>query len=312
MKYAPTFVSLIGILGLALGLTYLVAIGLAFTPGYDELTHFLVGESDLEFSYNFLWVGLPYLLLIAHLYMRTQLGLWMLDRGMVAEARAYVMDKQETGLMRSSREVAHHWLAMSRILACEGEYDAAWEKLEEHLRRGKVPGSLRGRWAHWAMEVALRREDGIGFTEVSERIDIPLNDRVGAAVWSCRAEYHARARNYVAFREAVESSNFAWSSHPRLAHARAVGALRIPERVSDPAAIHRELISARSELLDTHPFLDPECAALEAYLEALQDPSNFTADVREELHSFLEQADSRAAFVVKSVLREADARAEEN
>lgn len=311
-RSAPFLVSMLGVLGLALGLTYLVAIGLAFTPGYDQVTFFMIGESDLAFSYNFLLVGIPYVMLVAHLYLRTQLGLWMLDRGWVGEAAAYVEDKQETGLMRSAREASHHRLAQARVHAANADYDSAWKILDNDAFRRRLPGNLTSRWAHWSLEVALRREDLLSFRAVDETIDKKkLKGSAGAAIWACRAEEAARRRDESRWLECLESGAFI-ARHPRLAHARAIGSLRMPLGELEPDETLRSLLEASDEIHKAYPFLAAEIDALAVYLRYRETGEGPSDDALEELSEEGRHADSRARHVVRSVISVLRSSDEEN
>ncbi len=309
-KLVPYLVSWLGVLGLAFALTYVVAIALSFTPGFEEITFFLVGESDIEFSYNFLLAGIPYAMLVAHLYMRTQLGLWMLDWGWVDEAEAYVHDKLESGLLRGVREVSHHRLAYARVLAARREYGRAWEILSEDSYRRGAPRGLRLVWDRWALEVALRREDAIGFAAVDDEIGARLEGEQGAGIWACRAEEAARRRAESEYQRAIENADYL-RSIPRLAHVRAIAKLRMPARGPEASELGAELVASRQEIVRRYPFLEAETDALVQFLRASGGSSLVDPQAIVELTNMLPTGDSRADHVVRTIITMLDASADE-
>lgn len=292
-RWAPLLVSLIGIVGLSLAMTYMVAVILAFLPGYERITFFLVGRSDLAFSYNFLLVLVPYALLVVYLFARTRLGSWMLDKGWVDEAREYAATRTKTGVLRSRQEALHHRLTLARAEALGGQYESARDILMDPANLSAIRGGLKKRWIRWALEVALRRENAVEFESAWEKLEKPTGT-TAADLWACRAEILARKADYDGFARALANARFADSKCSRITHAEAVAKLRMPGRGRGAASILQDLVSTRDDLVRMMPFLRDELEALIVFLEFSGDPA-----CASELK--VSTTDSRTRFVVSEV-----------
>lgn len=292
-RLAPLVVSLVGIVGLSLAMTYLVIVILAFLPGNEQITFFLVGRSDLAFSYNFLLVLIPYGLLVVYLFARTHLGSWMLGQGWVSEAHEYASTRTRRGVLRSRVEALHHRLTLARAEALGGQYESARDILMDPANLAGVRGGLEKRWIRWALEVSLRREDAVEFESVWERLEKPTGARA-APLWACRAEALARKADYDGAARALANARFADPTCSRIAHAEAVARLRMPDRGRGAASILQDLVSARDELVREMPFLREEIEALIVFLEFSADPS-CAGEVK------VSAGDSRTRFVVSEV-----------
>src|SRR5690554_3243953 len=215
----PIFVSMLGTLGLATALAFLAGVFLAFQPGWEEWAEFFVPRGV------YLLV-IPYALLLSHLYLRAQLGVWFLRRGWVEEAIAYCEQRLSHHLMRSRAEALAHRVALARAFAARGDYARARALLEADF---DVPKRGRARLdiARWRMEVALREENLLrahrAFDQVAGQLrPAPARRELDA----CRAELAVREGERDAYDSAMGRANWKGTPDPRVQWVEVLAALR--------------------------------------------------------------------------------------
>lgn len=175
MRFYPFFLSVIGILGLATTMVFVVGVVLSFLPGHQSIAHFFVGRSDLEQSFTFLLAAIPYVLIVAHVYLRTHAGALFMKKGLVGDAIAYCEARLKVTPGRGHKEVAYHRLYLAQALAREANYKAALATLDGVER---CPATLAGEYAMWELECALRHEDLVRANAIMERIAVTHNKRL--------------------------------------------------------------------------------------------------------------------------------------
>jgi len=215
----PIFISLLGTLGLATALAFLAGAYLAFQPGWEEWAEFFVPRSV------YLLV-IPYALLLSHLYLRAQLGLWFLRRGWVDEAVAYCEPRLSQNLMRSRAEALAHRVALARAFVGRGDYARARALLDAdyHLpKRGRARLDI----ARWRMEVALREENLVrahrAFDEVGGQLR-PAQAR--RALDACRAELALREGDQEGYESAMARTTRKGAASARAQWVEVMAALR--------------------------------------------------------------------------------------
>jgi len=294
-KLYPALVSLLGSVGLAGALGYLFAGVLMFFPGFEKLSEFMVGRTDLTPGYGWTLVAVPFVLLLAHLYTRARLGFWFVRHGWIDEAIAYTQARLKTGLFRSKNEVRAHRAALGWSLAHRGEYAAAWEVLEEADAPPGAPFATAV--IRWRLEVALRRENLVDCHRVLERIDtIRARTADVCAIWGCAAEVAARESDEVACREALEKARWVDADAPRTGYAAALCAEAFAhddEELEEAAASLKRALTALDRDL---PLRGPEARAhLAEVLRALGRADQARA-VLEEARAL--EGDPRSVFVL--------------
>jgi len=268
-KHYPAFLSLLGILGLATAMVFLVGVVLSFIPGNSAIASFFVGKSDLERSFAFLMVGIPYALLIAHLYLRTHAGLWFLKRDEVELAEEYCRNRLKVTLGRGRKEVAFHRLYLAQALIRRSKYKEALDLLAE--TKG-LPKSVRTLYYRWRLEAALRHEDLVLAKSVySEAANLKDADLIAAS-----AELAIRERK------------------PELAKERLTEASWL-----EPNSAR---VKATEILLKCAPEMVEEFQAAQAWIHAVPGAElelRLAAGLDVSDQSCLERADSRSKYVLK-------------
>lgn len=199
----PKIVTFLGGAGLAGAVTFFVGVYLAFQPEWERWAEFFV-------PWSIVWMAVPFIMLVAYLYLRTRLGQWYVDHGRIDEAIAYCEERIEPHLvLRSRKEAMFHRLALGRAYLARHEY----EKVEEVLDSGyAVP--TRGRLGlevhRWRMEAALRIENLVRAHEVWNEVEEVKRPRSTRAVLlACRAELAVRERDTSAYEASLEGALWA-------------------------------------------------------------------------------------------------------
>lgn len=216
MRFYPLFISVIGILGLATAMVFLVGVVLSFMPGHQAVAYFFVGRSDLERSFTFLLVGVPYALIVAHVYLRTHAGALFLKNGHLDDAIAYCETKLVVTPGRGHKEVAYHRLYLAQTMVRQGKYKEALETLDGVIR---CPAALVGDYAVWELECALRHQDLVRANALLEKLAHSRNKRVNLdsnlSLCAAAAELALRQNQDDRFKKLVEKAR--WSDgNPQL------------------------------------------------------------------------------------------------
>jgi ATP/maltotriose-dependent transcriptional regulator MalT len=286
----PALVSLLGSLGLACALAYLFMIFLAFGPGGDEIIDFLVGKSDRELSYGFLTVLIPYALLLTHLYARVRVGEWLLKRDAVEQAMRYASRRMKSTLLRARKEAIVHRSVVARVHLRRGEYDSAWEVLDE---ADKLPkrGPFLLRFRRWQLETALRRENLVDAHRVVDAVGTVRDRSADAAAFhACVAEIAVREGDEVSANAALDRADWAFDDHPRSRLVRALAAVEFDtgEITGAVEALDAcddwlsDVPGATAEVLATRALGLARSAQPEAARRALDRAEDATADDRSE------------------------------
>ena len=239
--------TLTGSVGLASALAYLAAAAMILLG---------VGGDDGPWRQAFLRVAvplmlLPYVLLILHLYLRTQLGVAYLRAGHLDEALRYTEGRLTPSFARSRREALHHLIVRARAQLAAGEYEASAATAAAPLSAGgRRPSTAQLlELTAVALEALLRAEDLVAARELLERHRQRLRNTPGHAarrahVRACAAELHQRAGDHDACAHQLEEAGWLNTDLPRLALSRALAAWRFGRQPSD--------WRAALELLDAH------------------------------------------------------------
>ncbi|MFW5966095.1 MAG: hypothetical protein ACOCV2_01200 [Persicimonas sp.] len=214
----PKLVTLLGGGGLAGAGSFFVGVYLAFQPGWERWAEFFV-------PWSIVWMAVPFVMLVAYLYLRTRLGQWYVEHDRIDEAIAYCKARIEPHLaLRSRKEAMFHRVALGRAYLVRHEY----EKVEEVLGTGyAVPteGRLGLEVHRWRMEAALRAENLVRAHEIwnaVEEVKRPRSER--AAMLGCRAELAVRERDKSAYEASFEGALWA---DPECARAELVEVLEV-------------------------------------------------------------------------------------
>ncbi len=256
----PKFVSLLGAAGLASSLAYFAGAYLAFQPQWQTWAEFFVPA-----AIPLLLV--PSLLLLAHLYLRTALGEWLLGRGHVDEAIAYCEERRDHNLVRSKKEALINRITLARAHMVRADYERADEVLSSGFAR-PAKGAEAIEIARWRLEAALRLEDLVVCHEAAASADgLTRPKRPRAYFLGCRAELAARQGDRSGFDEAIDEALWVGPKNPRVRLSQVFGALRfgasedefdealaLLEQVYSPTVgdvPHREgeLVALRAEIL---------------------------------------------------------------
>ena len=183
IRLYPAFVSLLGSFGVATTLVYFAAVVLSFVPGFSWISERMVG-TEKEFSFGFLFVVVPYLLITAHLYLRTKLGLWLVERGAFDQAIIFSGKRTTSSFLRSRAEALCNRIALALAWAKKGEIDRAIEVLD-----GERPAKTNAFfwwWAGWKALMLLRDDQTTTLAKFLDDIGKPRGKRsaVYAAVGS--------------------------------------------------------------------------------------------------------------------------------
>ncbi|MEZ4461913.1 MAG: hypothetical protein R3E66_19760 [bacterium] len=265
MKALPAIISILGVVGMALSMTFVFAAYLAFQPGWSELTYTLVGRSDRELTYIvFLAAGVPYVLLLTHLFLRTRLGGFYLTRGRSDLAQAYCSQRLKISWLRSATEVAFHRLYLCQAYVRQLDYEQARKTLAAAER---VPRRLQDEYIRWELEIALRQEDLVRCNALKNELRTK-RERPSGLAWAAVAELATRQRDPELFDVAIKNARWALADED----ARLVFALQ---------AGHLRLNTQAPAKLDATAFLaEVPGAALEWACLAGLDTSGVTGDSR--------------------------------
>lgn len=294
----PIIVSFLGASGLAAGLAYFAGVYLVFQPGWEEWADFFV-----PIAIPLLLV--PYVLLIGHLFLRTQLGGWYLRHGQVDEAIAYCEARTEHNLLRSRKEALIHRITLGRAYVHAGRYDRAEQVLASGFS-APDKGAQALDIARWRMEAALRAEDLV----IAHRAYEPVAEqtrpkRACAYVRACRAELAVREGERAEYDEAIEQARWLRPTAARVELAAFLGSLRFAKATAEPG----ELLAVLDRV---EPAITSDIPAREAELLALRAEVLYTRNETEEARQALERAhqarsDARAEYEIRRVRELLDA-----
>ncbi|MFP4598936.1 MAG: hypothetical protein ACLFVJ_11835 [Persicimonas sp.] len=282
----PKFVSFLGASGLASALAYFVGVYLAFDPAWEQWAEFFV-----PWSVPLLFI--PYVLLIGHLFLRTRLGEWFVERGEIAEAKAYCEERLDHNLLRSRKEALFHRVALARAYLVEQDYAEA----EALLATGySIPkkGQLALDIQRWRMEIALRADNLLRCRQAWSAVaELTRPRRSRAYVLACRAELAAREGERSEFEEAIEEALWADPKNERIVLSELVGSLRFS--------------SEDSQLREALDLIEPASEHVSTQLPGrLAEVSAFAA----ELHLRLGEVDEARARLAEATDQPADPRAD--
>jgi len=215
----PGFVSALGGVGLGAAFGYFVGAAVVFVPGWSAWSRFFLAWGPPL-------AVVPGGLLIAHLYLRTHLGGWLVERGAYDRALEYTEERLDPGLMRSRRETLYHRIYRARARIGRREYAAAVETLLEGY---SVPETGREAEAvrRWQLEVELRRERGRGVEEAyGEGIESEPSPRMRAALEAGRAEWAVLEGSPEAYHTHLDRGRSADPGAVRIDLAEGFGAVR--------------------------------------------------------------------------------------
>jgi tetratricopeptide (TPR) repeat protein len=220
--------------------------------------------ADFFIVYGPWLVVLPGALLVAHLYLRTHLGAWYLDRGRAEEALAYTSKRLDHSLMRGRKETLFHRLYRGRAQIAQMDYAEALNTL---TRGFAMPDSesMEARFRRWQMEAALRLEDSEMLHEAwsaTEKLDVGGSLR--AALEACGCEWAAISGDREAFQRHLEEARWVGDAVRRVDFAEAVGAARLAKTDPDGEAGLDLLEQARESVQRQVPGRAGEICAMRA------------------------------------------------
>lgn len=288
----PKFVSFLGAMGLACSLAYFVGVYLAFQPDWQDWADFFVPASIPLLI-------VPYVLLLGHLYLRTQLGGWFLKRGAVDQAIEYCEQRLDSNLMRSRKEALINRIYFARAYAAQGEYERAHELLTAGFA---VPekGAQAIDIARWRMEVALRMENLVRCHQAYDAARaLTRPKRPRAYLLGCRAELAAREGKRSEFEQAVDDAMWTGADNPRVGLSQVLGVLRFGASRDDLAEALTVLDEVYAPTAVELPLREGELAALRAELLDALDRVN---EAREVI-AFADQLpqDTRSKYEIRRV-----------
>jgi len=286
----PKFVSFLGSLGLGTALAYVI-----------WGVYFNATGSQVWLSVLLTWgpwaAAVPFGALLGHLYLRTHLGAWYLDRGEPEAAADYTDGRLDASWLRSRRETLWHRLYLGRAQIARGDYADGLAT----LTRGFAPPEtekLQARYRHWQLEAALRLED-------HEMVDEALDGAVESAapaeirgkIRACAGEAAVLEGNREAYHTHLDEARWLTSASARADFVEAMGTVRfghtdgarrtalecirwsrgslateLPGRAAEWHAIWAELLVARGRDSEAERVLEDadEASADERSLAALE------------------------------------------
>ena len=208
-----------GSLGLGTAGAYLFGVVLLFVPGFQQWVDFFIVWGPLL-------VVVPGGMLIAHLYLRTHLGGWLIDQQREEEAIGYTEQRLTPGLMRGRRETLYHRIYLARARIYRGEYEEAIEVLADGYAR-PTEGDEAVRISRWMLEAALRLEREGAVEEAVEGVELTSGaDSLRAAVEGGLAEWAVLEGDEQAYHTHLEEGRWADRRHQRVDLAEALGLAR--------------------------------------------------------------------------------------
>jgi tetratricopeptide (TPR) repeat protein len=261
-RHMPAIVSSLGSLGLGLTLTYFVGVFLAFQPGWETWAAFFVDWGPPA-------VVVPAGLLVAHLYLRMQLGEWLVDRGRIDDALDFTADRLDHDWRCSKREALHHRLARARAWVVHGDYDRASELLWSGYA---IPpsGRMAARIRRWQAEIALRRGDPASVREAYRHADdLSGHPRPLAHLEAARAELASREETRSDFLDYAEGADWLEEGAPRVDWSWILGAAAFEEDDDELDWALTRLEAVRTPVVDEIPGRAPEIEAVRAELLAM-------------------------------------------
>ncbi len=155
-RVAIVAVSFLGTLGLATAMLYLIGAVLNFMPGFSQVSRFMIGTEE-GLSYGFALIILPNLLIISHLYFRTNLGNWLFNRGYFDLAEDFCGKRQTHNLLRSRGEALANKSIILAVLIRNQKWSEAKSLFEQTDPKLKNP--FYWRWLGWGAELYWRVDD---------------------------------------------------------------------------------------------------------------------------------------------------------
>jgi tetratricopeptide (TPR) repeat protein len=296
-RFYPGFVSALGSAGLGTAFAYFIGVALVFQPGWEEWARFfLVWGPPVAF--------VPGLMLIAHLYLRTHLGRWWVERGAHERAIEYTEQRLGANLLRSRKETLYHRIYLARAQIGRAAYAAAMATLTEGY---SVPESGReaSHIRRWILEAELRRERGAAVEEAYQSgVNADPPQSVRAALDGARAEWAVLEGSPEAYHTHLERGRWADEESPRVDLAEGFGAIRFGRDHEAYREGLRLLESSRDRV-------DREVPARAAEIDAVRAQLLDRLDRREEARKVLEEArsvraDARAERRIEHVAAQLD------
>ena len=215
----PKFVSFLGSLGLGTALAYLILGGYSYATGNQVWLWVLVTWGP--------WAAVvPFGALLAHLYLRTHLGAWYLDRGEPEAAADYTGDRLEHSWLRSRRETLWHRLYLGRAEIARGRYAEALARLTRGFAPPE-PEKLQARYRRWQLEAALRLDDHEMVDEALEgAVELSAAAETRGSIRACAGEAAVLEGNREAYHTHLDEARWLTSAPARADFVEAMGTVR--------------------------------------------------------------------------------------
>ncbi len=298
--WAVRGVSVLGIAGLATSALYLFAVAMSFHEKGARISEFMVGTREGEWGWALPAVAIPYVLLVSYLYLRANLGHWMVDAGEFERALAYTEDKVDAGLLRSRTESHVQRTARARAMLSLERDEGALEVLSGvSLGRSRSAVSMRARY--WLVIAALRRENLVEAKKALEPV------KRGKSKWFAdlrclSAEVAAREGEQEKWREAIADAEWGKAREHRLAWARGVGVAKFGLMSEGETAL-AELETVAERLDEEVPGRAPERAVVAAEIAKLIGNDTKSSDLLRVAQN-LRPGDRRSQWLLREKNRD--------
>ena len=283
----------VGGLGLGTAAGYMALVFASFDPRGAPITKFMVGATDGTPGWGFMLVAIPYVLLIAHLWIRLRMGRWLLETEDLDAVDRYAAKRTRPNLMRARKEALANVVALMRVDLRRGDYASALQRAQNATR---LPG--RGEelaaFHRWRLEAALRAEDLIVAKQiVADAWPIRGPRAASAPFCACAAELAVRNRDRAVFDDWIERAEYADASHPRLTVAKLFAAARFGAdqvEVDPDADVHVWTVDV--------PGARAEIRAVRAQIRHAAEDDAYVLDLDDEDRQHM---DMRSSHIVQSL-----------
>lgn len=289
----PQTVKMMGWLTILTSVGYFFCVFLAYRPGLKTF-------SDHFIKYTILYVYPPVMCLALYMYMRANVGKWLLAEGRLDDALAYSLPRIWPDFwLRSVRESLIHRTIALKVYLRQGQYEQAKALIEPEDKRIEFKNKEGIVFLRWATELGLRADDLLLARKQHEPLKALVSDKIErASALAALADVETRSRQKQKAQQLLDEAQWSDEDNERLKLSRALFMeIFEPEEAQTTLTL---LESIPETYFETIPGQHAEwlLAQYHAHLR-LDTDADAIKELQDRIMTAYEQCDPRAALMIE-------------